>query len=64
MYDKLVLVVSDMKRVKESIERAGKTADEAMKRMSEGHGNVIRTAERIKELGAKTEKSLPTELIE
>ena len=64
MYDKLVLVVSDMKRVKESIEKAGKTADEAMKRMSEGHGNVIRTAERIKELGAKTEKSLPTELIE
>ena len=50
MYDKLVLYVQDMKRVKESIERAGKGVDEAMKKMSEGQGNVLRTAEKIKTL--------------
>ena len=58
------LWLGDMKSVKGSMEQTGKTAEEAMKRMGEGDGNVIRTAERIKELGAKTEKSLPTELIE
>ena len=64
MYDKLVLYVQDMKRVKESIERAGKGVDEAMKKMSEGQGNVLRSAEKIKTLGAKTGKSLPQELVE
>ena len=64
MYDKWVLFVNDMKRVKESVERAGKGVEDAMKKLSEGQGNVMRTAEKIKSLGAKTGKTLPPEMVE
>jgi len=63
LYDKLVGFVADLSKMKENIDRAGNSYDEAMKKMQNGNGNVFRTAERIKELGAKSNKQLPEELI-
>jgi hypothetical protein len=34
-----------------------------MKKLQNGNGNIFRTAERIKELGAKSNKQLPEDLI-
>ncbi|HLP05498.1 MAG TPA: DNA recombination protein RmuC [Paludibacter sp.] len=61
LYDKFIGFTEDMSRIKLNIERAAGAYDEALKKMKDGSGNIIRTAEKIKELGAKTgSKSLPT----
>lgn len=61
LYDKFIGFAEDMSKIKTNIDRAGASYDDAMKKMKTGTGNIIRTAERIKELGAKTgNKSLPT----
>jgi DNA recombination protein RmuC len=64
MYDKLVGFVGDLAKVKESIAKAGDSYDEAMKKLNGGAGNVFRTAEKIRELGAKSTKTLPRDLAE
>jgi DNA recombination protein RmuC len=63
LYDKLVGFVGDLSKLKENIDRAGSSYDEALKKLQNGNGNIFRTAERIKELGAKSNKQLPDELI-
>lgn len=64
LYDKLVGFVTDWNKVKENLDRAGKSCDEAMNKLKEGNGNVFRTADRIKQLGAKATKELPTDLLD
>ena len=61
LYDKFIGFAEDMAKIKANIDRTSNAYDDAMKKMKEGNGNIIRTAEKIKELGAKTgNKSLPT----
>ncbi|MDP4201659.1 MAG: DNA recombination protein RmuC [Bacteroidota bacterium] len=63
LYDKLAGFVADLGKIKDSIDKAGNSYDEAMKKLQNGNGNIFRTAERIKELGAKNTKQLPENLI-
>ena len=61
LYDKFIGFAEDMAKIKANIDRTSNAYDDAMKKMKGGNGNIIRTAEKIKELGAKTgNKSLPT----
>ena len=61
LYDKFIGFAEDMAKIKANIDRTSNSYDDAMKKMKDGNGNIIRTAEKIKELGAKTgNKSLPT----
>ncbi|MDR3651793.1 MAG: DNA recombination protein RmuC [Paludibacter sp.] len=61
LYDKFIGFAEDMAKIKTNIDRTSSAYDDAMKKMKDGSGNIIRTAEKIKELGAKTgNKSLPT----
>lgn len=61
LYDKFIGFAEDMSRIKVNLDRTSGAYDDAMKKMKDGSGNIIRTAEKIKELGAKTgNKSLPT----
>jgi DNA recombination protein RmuC len=60
LYDKFIGFTEDMIKIKTNIDRASNAYDDAVKKMKDGNGNIIRTAEKIKELGAKTgNKSLP-----
>lgn len=60
LYDKFIGFAEDMNKIKANIDRASGAYDDALRKMKEGPGNIIRTAEKIKELGAKTgTKSLP-----
>lgn len=60
LYDKFISFTEEMLKIKQNIDRAADSYDEAVKKMKDGKGNMIRTAEKIKELGAKTgNKSLP-----
>lgn len=61
LYDKFIGFAEDMSKIKINLDRASISYDDALKKMKTGNGNIIRTAEKIKELGAKTgNKSLPT----
>lgn len=63
LYDKFIGFTEDLLKIKNNIDRASVAYEDAVKKMRTGNGNIIRTAEKIKELGAKTgaNKELPTE---
>lgn len=54
LYDKFIGFTEDMVKIRVSIDKTSNAYDDAVKKMKEGNGNMIRTAEKIKELGAKT----------
>lgn len=64
LYDKFALFVESMQDIGQRIRQTQESYDEAMGRLSEGRGNVIRQVEMLKELGAKSSKSLPDHLTE
>ena len=59
LIDKLAGFVKDLEDVGNSIQKANKSYDEAMKKLRDGNGNILRRADNIRELGAKATKSLP-----
>ena len=64
LYDKFVGFVEDLSLVGSNIKTTQGNYDKAMKKLSEGRGNLIKKVENIKELGAKTTKSLPQSLLD
>lgn len=62
LYDKFVLFVESMQDIGQRIRQTQESYDEAMGRLSEGRGNVIRQVEMLRELGAKASKNLPGNL--
>ncbi len=64
LYDKFVDFVNDLQTIGSRIEQTQSSYNDAMKKLSEGSGNLVRRAEKIKKLGAKTSKSLPGSLID
>jgi DNA recombination protein RmuC len=64
MYDKLVGFVTDLEEVGKRLAHAQRSYDEAYSKLHTGRGSVIRTAERVRELGVKPQKTLPAPLIE
>ena len=59
MYDQLAGMMEDFQKVQKNLELAQKAYNDTLSKLSEGKGNVLRTAEKIKELGAKASKTLP-----
>lgn len=64
LYDKFVGFLADLIEVGKKMDSTKKTYEEAMNKFSGGRGNLIRRAETIKELGAKTTKDIPQPLLE
>ena len=59
MYDKLCGFVEDVDGIGKFLDRAKESVSEARNKLSQGRGNLIGRAEKIKELGADTKKQLP-----
>ncbi len=59
LYDKFVLFLNDLEKMGNQLGTLQKTYDDAHKKLSSGQGNLIRRAENLRELGAKTSKKLP-----
>jgi DNA recombination protein RmuC len=59
MLDKFTAFVEDLLSVGKGLISVKDNYDKAMNKLSDGRGNLISRAEKIKELGAKTSKSLP-----
>ncbi|MCO5258610.1 MAG: DNA recombination protein RmuC [Crocinitomicaceae bacterium] len=58
LYDKFVGFVSDMEKINSKQLEAQKAYDEAMNKLKDGNGNLIRSAEKLKELGVKSKKEI------
>jgi len=63
LYDKFVAFTEDLISVGNRLDQAKGTYVDAMKKLTDGSGNLVRRAEKIKELGAKTSKQLPQSLV-
>jgi len=63
LYDKFVAFITDMELMGRSLESARKTYDMAVNKLCVGSGNLVRRAENIRKLGAKTTKELPPEMV-
>ena len=59
LLDKFYALLSDLNDLGSRLKLTQKSYDDAINKLSEGKGNLIRRAQRIEELGAKTKKNLP-----
>jgi DNA recombination protein RmuC len=64
LYDKFVGFVEDLKAVGKHLENSQVSYSSAVNKLSEGRGNLIRRVELLKELGAKTSKTLDEGLLQ
>jgi len=64
LYDKFVGFVADLEEVGRKLAATQKSYDDARKKLVSGRGNLVKSAEDIKALGAKASKSLPADLVE
>jgi DNA recombination protein RmuC len=64
LYDKFVGFVSDLEAVGKALRAADQSYGTAMKKLSEGRGNLLRRVEMLKQLGIRTSKSLPRNLLD
>ncbi len=59
LLDKFYALLADLNDLGNRLNLTQKSYDDAINKLSEGKGNLIRRAQRIEELGAKTKKKLP-----
>lgn len=64
LYEKFVGFTEDLGRIGKSVNDARDNYEKALGKLAEGPGNLVRQVEMIKELGAKTGKSLHPKLLE
>lgn len=64
LYDKFVGFTEDLLRIGKNVNDAQENYKNAMGKLAEGPGNLLRQVEMMKDLGAKTNKSLHPKLLE
>ena len=64
LYDKFEGFVSDLLSVGKSLKSSQDSYEEAMNKLVDGRGNIIKKVENLKTLGAKTKKSLPQKILD
>ena len=60
LYDKFVGFIDDLKQIEKSLISAQNAYEKAFNKLHLGKGNIISKAEKLKEMGAKASKSLPS----
>lgn len=63
LYDKFSNFCGDLLKVGGSLDAAQKSYDEAMKKLRDGKGNLLRQSEKLRALGAKASAKLPHALL-
>lgn len=64
LYDKFVAFTEDLTKVGSQLKATTTTYEASMKKLYEGTGNLVKRAENIKKLGAKTSKQLDQRLLD
>lgn len=63
LYDKFATFAETFLEVGKKLQSASTAFDQARGQLSEGRGNLVRRVEQLKELGVKTNKTLPAALV-
>ena len=63
LYDKFVGFVDDLEKLGQRLDQAQTSYHDALNKLKAGKGNLIRTAEKVRELGVKPSKNLSVSLI-
>ncbi len=58
LYDQFAGFVEELDQVEKHLDRAVRSHQKALSKMRDGHGNLIQQAEKLKNLGVKTQKSM------
>jgi DNA recombination protein RmuC len=64
MYDKFVGFLGDMESIGKNIRQSQDSYEKAMNKLSSGSGNLSSTSEKIKKLGAKTNKQIDSKFLD
>ncbi|MFP4088682.1 MAG: DNA recombination protein RmuC [Cyclobacteriaceae bacterium] len=64
LYDKFVGFVEDLEKVEGNLQAAQNSYQQAMNKLCQGKGNLVRRVEKLKDLGASASKSIPKHLLE
>lgn len=64
LYEKFVGFVTDMEVIGDSLRRTDQSYANAMKKLVDGRGNLIRQVELLKQLGLRTNKTIPKKLLD
>ena len=64
LYDKFVGFVTDLIEVGNKINASQNSYQDAMNKLTDGNGNLVKQVERLKGLGVKTQKSIPQKIID
>ena len=64
MYDKFVSFVENLEKVGKNIDQAKNSYNDAFKQLTTGNDNLVTQTQKLKQLGAKNRKNLPSTLIE
>jgi len=63
LYDRFVGLMNDLIVIGDQIEKSGKIHAQAMDKLKNGRGNLISRVEKLKDLGAKASKNIPSQLL-
>lgn len=64
LYDKFVGFLSDMEKIGQRQSDAQKAFNDAMNKLKDGNGNLIRSTEKLRELGVKSKKDIDKKYLE
>ena len=64
LYDKFVGFLGDFENIGKQIDKAQKSYEGAYKKISSGMGNLITRAEKIRKLGADSNKNIPRQMLD
>ncbi len=64
LYDKFVGFIDDMDKIGKSIDASKNAYDNAINKLHKGSGNLVKRAQEIEKLGAKTTKQIPVKFTE
>ena len=63
LFDKFVAFSEDLLKLGNQMDTAKKTYEESMKKLTDGSGNLITRVEKLRKLGARSSKNLPSALL-
>lgn len=64
LYEKFVGFVTDMEMIGDTIRRSDQNFTNAMKKLVDGPGNLVGQVEKLKQLGLRTNKSIPRKILD
>ena len=63
LYDKIAAFVNDFEAIERGLQSSSKAYDRCLRHLSSGNASILRRSEKLREMGAKTTRHLPENLL-